>query len=453
MGEVSGSTLVESSADIGAVDDVFDSTAGHLNAQHARLVSAVVWMFDNTREWQGDGLWTPEAYVRWRTGVSHSTAAKVVDVARRAAEFPRCIAVMQRGELSLDQMAPVVKHAPAWCDEQMSGLAPRLSVSQISKVAREYPWDVDLSPAGEAAEDDNESEAACVDETGVALAADGADDGLVEAAPAPTAPVQADEAWYGWGDDGRFRLSANLAADTGSIVESALTNARDTLFNAGTPDVDTADALIEVAERSIDSIEPERRSRYRINFHITDAGNVTDHTRVTDQRGRPVPAAPAERITCDSLVSPVEFVNGVPVSVGRSQHIVPDRTRRLVEHRDGGCRVPGCASDRFVEVHHIIHWTHQGPTDTWNLICLCPKHHRLHHQGRLGITGDADQPDGVAFTDANGRILVESGARPWPPGAPPPPIEGTYEHPIGERLDSRWLYFNDDPQRPVPLGG
>jgi hypothetical protein len=132
-----------------------------------------------------------------------------------------------------------------------------------------------------------------------------------------------------------------------------VTEARDALFNAGTPDVDTADALIELAERSLDSIEsPERRSRYRVNFHMTDTGNVSD------SRGRRVPDAAADRITCDALMSPVKFVNGVPVSVGRSQHIVPDRTRRLVEHRDGGCRVPGCASDRYVEVHHII----TGPT-------------------------------------------------------------------------------------------
>jgi hypothetical protein len=274
--------------------------------------------------------------------------------------------------------------------------------------------------------------------------ADAAGDGSVdETTLNPTAPT--DEAWYGWDNNGRFRLHANLGADTGGIVEAALTETRDNLFNAGAPDVGTADALIELAERSLDAIEsPERRSRYRINFHMNESGDVTD------QRGRPVPDGAADYITCDALLSPVKFVNGVPVSVGRSQHIVPDRTRRLVEHRDAGCRVPGCQSDRFVEVHHIIHWSAHGPTDTWNLICLCPKHHRLHHQGRLGITGNADEGDGVEFTDANGNILVESGARPWPPGAPPPPIEGTYEHPIGERLDFRWLHFNNDPQeRPV----
>lgn len=61
---------------MGAVDDIFDSAAGHLNAQHGRLVAGVVWMIANTSNWQGDGLWTPEAYARWRAGVGAATASK-----------------------------------------------------------------------------------------------------------------------------------------------------------------------------------------------------------------------------------------------------------------------------------------------------------------------------------------------------------------------------------------
>ncbi len=44
------------------------------------------------------------------------------------------------------------------------------------------------------------------------------------------------------------------------------------------------------------------------------------------------------------------------------------------------------------------------PTDTWNLICLCPTHHR----NQLGITGNADLAPGsrgaVVFTDAWGDV-------------------------------------------------
>lgn len=140
--------------------------------------------------------------MRWRTGVSSATASKVVAVAERASEFPHCVATMQRGELSLDQMVPIVKYAPGWCDQQMSGLAPRLSVAQVAKTAREYPWDYDLSPSAVAESDGSSVE----------------DDVVMEAADSPTkAPV--DVAWFGWDDNGRFRLHADLGADSGSIID------------------------------------------------------------------------------------------------------------------------------------------------------------------------------------------------------------------------------------------
>ena len=60
-------------------------------------------------------------------------------------------------------------------------------------------------------------------------------------------------------------------------------------------------------------------------------------------------------ICCDTIVSTVNEANGIPVSVGRTQRTVPERTRRLVILRDRGCRVPGCDADRFLHVHHVIH--------------------------------------------------------------------------------------------------
>ncbi|MGK0312043.1 MAG: putative restriction endonuclease, partial [Ilumatobacter sp.] len=40
-------------------------------------------------------------------------------------------------------------------------------------------------------------------------------------------------------------------------------------------------------------------------------------------------------------------------------------------------------------MHHLIHWEHGGGTDTDNLLLVCSKHHRMHHRGRLDITGNA----------------------------------------------------------------
>ena len=193
-------------------------------------------------------------------------------------------------------------------------------------------------------------------------------------------------------------------------------------------------ALVDIAERSLDAVESTaRRDRYRTWLHL----DVTEGSATTTDGWR-VPMAVGDRLLCDGVVQPVWESDGVPFSVGRAQHVVPPRTRRIVEHRDRGCRVPGCSGDRFVEIHHIVHWLDGGRTDTSNLICLCPRHHKLHHRGELGITGDADRFDGVTFTDAQGRVIA--GRDPAVvPTAPPPSPPATYRNPLNGRFNWSWL--------------
>ena len=107
--------------------------------------------------------------------------------------------------------------------------------------------------------------------------------------------------------------------------------------------------------------------------------------------------------------------------------------------------MPWCTQTRWLQVHHIIHDHHHGPTDTWNLAALCPADHRLHHQGQLGISGDADDPDGLTFTDAHGQV-IDPATRPRKPTGPPPvgPVK-PYEHPLGERLQHWAILFPDPP--------
>lgn len=51
--------------------------------------------------------------------------------------------------------------------------------------------------------------------------------------------------------------------------------------------------------------------------------------------------------------------------------------RALVMGRDGGCRFPGCDMPAAAcEIDHVRPWP-EGPTDTANLQCLCPRHHHL----------------------------------------------------------------------------
>jgi hypothetical protein len=136
------------------------------------------------------------------------------------------------------------------------------------------------------------------------------------------------------------------------------------------------------------------------------------------------------------VVQPVWERDGIPFSVGRSQRVVPDRTRRIVELRDRGCRVPGCTG-RHVEIHHIIHWADGGTTDTWNLISLCKYHHKLHHQGELGISGNADEFDGVVFTDQRGERIAGVGTPAAPTDIPEP--AQPYRSPLNGRFDWNWI--------------
>jgi len=96
-----------------------------------------------------------------------------------------------------------------------------------------------------------------------------------------------------------------------------------------------------------------------------------------------------------------------------------------------------------------VHWEDGGTSDTANLLALCQRHHRLHHLGHLGIRGDADDPDGMVFTDERGRPLDRAG-RPVPPSLPPEAAArrlgialGTWSHPTGERLDPHAVHFDE----------
>ncbi len=440
------------------LDEELNIVAGHLNASHARLVDLTVTMIANPRDWRGPGVHTPELFLAWRTGLSAQRARQIVTIANRAHELPHCLEAFRRGELAVDQMAAIAKRAPWWIDHEICDLGRMLTVSQLTRTLATYPFPDHPHPDAPASPTDEPSAAAAGGEANGGEP-DGAEpDGSAEpggasaqpspagpppAGSAPDEPAPKDRMWFGIGDDGRFRLQLETDALTGMTIDAALREARDQLFQDGHPDVEWIDAVREICERSLHTIsEPARRDRYRIHVHLKTDGHCCD------DRGFNLPDAIRQYITCDGLLTPTFLDGSIPISVGRTGRTIPQRTRRLVILRDGGCTVPGCTQTHILEVHHIIHWEDGGPTDTWNLIALCPHHHRMHHKGELGISGNAD--DGtIAFTDRNGNPLRPTGAKPKPPGAPPPPPPGRYAHPLGERLDTQYLHFREPDTRPT----
>ncbi len=374
--------------------------AGVLNVAHARLVEIVEHALV-TKAWEGHGMLTAAQWRAWRTGVSIPHARQIVRNATQRAGFPQCIAVFDAGLLSVDQIAEVVK-APAWADERIVEFAQSATVAQLRRTMRDEHFEGDP------------------------------DAPITPDAPAPQ-PVEASSLSFTVTPNHRMRISGNLDLDEGRRVQAAVEAKRQALFAAGDESASAADGLVALADAATDALPTgDARDRNRLYFHY-HAQNGT----MTDPNGWRIPGSLADLICCDALAQPVLSIDGLPVSVGRTQRIVPDRTRRLVTLRDRGCRVPGCSHDRFLEVHHIVAWQDGGVTDTWNLVCLCPKHHRLHHRGELGITGNADRAGDLIFVNAKGRVLDPTGQPRPPTPLPVGPVPG-YDHPEGTRLNPNW---------------
>jgi hypothetical protein len=323
------------------------------------------------------------------------------------------------GELAEDQAAVICRHVPAHNDAEAAELARSATVSQLRRTLGRYGFPpVSKPPAGPEPEPD----------------------------PGPE-PQEPRRVSFGFGEDGLWRLSALLPPDEGAAIERALALARQDLVNAAETDEDRrrvswADALVAVAERCLSSEVAARphAERHLVLLHLdADASGPFGSLHL----GPFLPDALRRQLGCDAKARMVIRHHGAPLSVGRTARIVPERTRVVIEHRDGGCRVPGCERRRWLQVHHLAHWEDGGPTDTPNLVALCSKHHRLHHRGLLDISGDdADDADGLVFTDARGRRLTGSG-RPAPP--PHLALTATYSHPTGERLDPACVWFRPPP--------
>jgi hypothetical protein len=239
-----------------------------------------------------------------------------------------------------------------------------------------------------------------------------------------------------------------LSPDRGRIVDDALTAARDRLRADSGIRPSSVDALVEMAETSLDPAAADTGGRgVRMNLFLDPTAPVP----ASWADGTAVPDVIRDHLTCDGLLSPV-FTDGArPVSVGRSRRIPPERTRRLVLHRDKTCRVPWCGARRHLDVHHLDHWLHGGHSDYERLVTLCSRCHRALHHGALSITGDPCQPDGLVFTDHLDRIITGQ-PRATPPTGPPPEPQQPYEHPLGERLSTRDVAtaLPDPPQHAPP---
>ncbi|HYL06660.1 MAG TPA: DUF222 domain-containing protein, partial [Thermoanaerobaculia bacterium] len=240
-------------------------------------------------------------------------------------------------------------------------------------------------------------------------------------------------------EDGMVVVTGRLAPEAGAALLRALEAGVEALYGprrsgqpSGTaqePAEDTsaeqrrADALGLVAESALASgLDPgSRGDRYQVVVHV-DAEVLAAHGESGEggsswlADGTRVSAETSRRLACDSArVVMRHAADGRVLDVGRRTRAISPGLRRALEHRDGGCRFPGCGL-RLCDAHHVEPWADGGKTSLANTLLLCRRHHgAVHEEGfsvELAANGEA------RFYRPDGRPLPEAPALPVSAGEP-----------------------------------
>ncbi len=383
--------------------------AGQRNAIDGRMVE-IVAEIDRDGLCGITGARSVPALVAWKLGCSSANAHTISTVARRLAEFPRCVQGLREGRLSLDQVGVIAARGGEGSDEHYAQLAAVATVNQLRTAVKLEP--------------------------------------RPDPAPQPDPQAAITKTGDEWGSCYRITLGRHEAAK----FDAALASHRDALIaewkhDRGTgqgssdtapPMPGSAEAFMRLVEASWDA-EAARRPHGQ---HTTVVVHADVAARVAGLHLGPL-LTDAERryLTCDATCEVWFERGGEVIGAGRSTRVISRRLRRALEHRHPTCAVPGCGATRGLHAHHLRHWEDGGPTELANLVLLCPYHHRLHHRGAITITGPARD---LVVTDSAGNQLHPGSLARVPKKPPPavPPCPG----PTGERAD--WWWY--DPFQPQP---
>jgi len=334
----------------------FDERAGWLQ-----------WTFTNCADW-----------LHWRCDLSMSAAREKVRVAHALKALPLIAAAFPKGELSYSKVRALTRVARVDNEDGLVAFAMKTTASRVEERCRELRCGTVASV--------NEAHRAHANRS---------------------LRIHRDH------DRGMMTITVELPLETGELLEKALDRARDDsppltrgLVNESWSALQ-ADALITVANTFLsggDEPSAGASDNYQVTIHV-------DRSALAKGDGRSsLPIESVKRLCCDGYaVVIVENEEGEPLSIGRKTRTVPTAIKRALRARDKGCRFPGCHHTRFVDAHHIKHWSAGGETCLDNLILLCSSHHRLVHEGGFSIERDFQnrwffkRPDGIAVPSCGYR--------------------------------------------------
>ena len=406
----SGATAVRSDERLAVLFEELSELAGQRNAIDGRIVE-IAAEIERDELCGATGARSVAALLAWKTGSSPTNAHTIAAVARRTAEFPRCVQGLREGRLSLDQVGVIAERAADGSDEHYAALAEVATVSQLRTAIKLEP--------------------------------------RPEPDPQPERQRSITKTTDGQSTCWRITLPKVDAAK----FDAALQSHQDALIAEWKRDHDddrrapnrpplpgAGEAFMRLVETGWDA-DAVRRPHGQ---HTTVVVHLDVNQRAASLHLGPLLTESERRyLLCDATCEVWFERDGQVIGSGRATRVINRRLRRALEHRHPTCAVPGCGATRGLHAHHIRHWEDGGPTELDNLVLVCPYHHRLHHRGVITITGPGHN---LTVTDSAGRQL-SAGSLARPPNRPPPAV-APYRGPTGER--AHWWWYEPFQPQPPP---
>src|SRR5467141_2318219 len=401
--------------------DQIAELSAHLEAATARLLD-LIREFDARGGWN-TGFRSCADWLSWRVGLELGAARERVRVARALATLPRLAQALARGKLSYSKVRALTRVAAPDTEERLLAVGMAGTAHHVERIVRGWRRVDRLAEGRE------------------------------------TARRHASRALRVYHDeDGMVTIRGRLAPEVGAVVIQALTAARETLYQrtraehaedvaVQTPmEQQQANALALVAETALHhGIDPGAPGeRYQVVVHV-EAPVLADADAPGQsvlEDGVYVPAGTSQRLACDASRVVMRHDPDCRVTeVGARTRTIPPALRRALQHRDRGCRFPGCGV-ALGQGHHIRHWAHGGPTTLSNLALLCRRHHRAVHEEGYQVERQADGE--LRFRCPDGWLLPEVPR--------PPEVRGDAVQILRARHEAEGLVLNARTTTPGWLG-
>lgn len=359
------------------LDRAIVNLAARINAANYELL-VLIRRFDERAGWLKWGFLNCADWLHWRCDLSMGAAREKVRVAHALKALPAISASFQLGRLSYSKVRALVRVASRDNEDDLLAFALKTTASRVEERCRELRCGT----------------VASIDDANNAYARRSL---LLRRDP----------------DRGMMTLTVELPLEAGELIDKALDRARDDLHQGAECAEDSwsarqADALVAVARDYLAGGRCEAGTtspEYQVTVHV-------DQTALSEGKGRSgLPVESVKRIACDSdKIIILENRGSEPLSVGRKTRVVPAAIKRALWSRDKACVFPGCCNTRFVDAHHVQHWSAGGETSLDNLVLLCTRHHRLVHEGGYRI--EKDYLDRWMFMRPDGIAVPSCGYRP-----------------------------------------